>query len=172
MEDDFPTLDQLALPDFYSKTKAGKSRSFLTKEQAIEIHSYKFGIKSGRGACATIAKQYGVTPKTVRDIWSGRTWFRATCPTGETVLNPDRYQKRPGRPKGSKDRKPRQKAISMNRQELSFEGRENTRTLLEHALPVVWGDSPKSPNENRSEEIETLYTAEICEPVTYALGST
>jgi hypothetical protein len=28
--------------------------------------------------CKTIAPKYGVTPKTIRDIWRGRTWIQAT----------------------------------------------------------------------------------------------
>jgi uncharacterized protein YjcR len=28
--------------------------------------------------CRTLAPRYGVTPKTIRDVWSGRTWVEAT----------------------------------------------------------------------------------------------
>jgi len=28
--------------------------------------------------CKTIAPKYGVTPKTIRDVWSGRSWAEAT----------------------------------------------------------------------------------------------
>mmetsp|Transcript_39283 Transcript_39283/g.76861 ORF Transcript_39283/g.76861 Transcript_39283/m.76861 type:complete len:174 (+) Transcript_39283:108-629(+) len=30
--------------------------------------------------CKVLAPKFGVTPKTVRDIWNGRTWFSATKP--------------------------------------------------------------------------------------------
>ena len=43
------------------------------RERAIPI--------GGRGSmlrCKTIAPRYGVTPKTIRDIWCGRTWPQTT----------------------------------------------------------------------------------------------
>ena len=47
--------------------------------------------------------------KTVRDIWNGRTWFREThCSNSARVVS-DRLQRRPGRPKGSKDVQPRRR---------------------------------------------------------------
>ena len=30
--------------------------------------------------CKAIAPKYGVTPKTIRDVWSGRSWAEATKP--------------------------------------------------------------------------------------------
>lgn len=31
-----------------------------------------------RGKASVIAKQYGVSPKTIRDIWNHKTWYEAT----------------------------------------------------------------------------------------------
>ena len=28
--------------------------------------------------CKAVAPKYGVTPKTIRDVWSGRSWAEAT----------------------------------------------------------------------------------------------
>ena len=30
--------------------------------------------------CKQVAPKYGVTPKTIRDVWSGRSWAEATRP--------------------------------------------------------------------------------------------
>ncbi len=51
-----------------------------------------------------IARTYGVSEKTVRDIWKGRTWSKETwhLDTARIVSI-----KRPGRPKGCKDTRPR-----------------------------------------------------------------
>ena len=61
-----------------------------------------------RSNAKRVAKLYGISSKTVKDIWMGKTWYRATH-----FLDPNRADaiqrlgKRPGRPKGAKDRKPR-----------------------------------------------------------------
>ena len=64
---------------------ATKPRNGLTREQAVEIYARRpdeMGFqKSRRGTmvgCEAVAVEYGVTPKTVRDIWRGRTWGEAT----------------------------------------------------------------------------------------------
>ena len=65
--------------------------------------------KYGRSS-ADIAKEYGVTEKTIRDIWTGRTWFRETLhlePSREKIA--ERLTRQLGRPKGSKDRIQRRK---------------------------------------------------------------
>ena len=97
------------------------SRNILTAAQALEIFglkdefdsSAKTGIK--KASAKKIATLYGVSGKTVNDIWIGRTWFRTTH-----VLDPNRkdamqrLEKRPGRPKGAKDRKPRIRLSGLN----------------------------------------------------------
>ena len=64
---------------------ASRSRSGLTREQALQIYGRRPGQmgfqKSRRGTmvgCEAVAVEFGVTPKTVRDIWRGRTWGEAT----------------------------------------------------------------------------------------------
>jgi hypothetical protein len=63
---------------------AGK-RLHLTEDQVIEIYNLRpqYGRQGRlrRGSmlrCKTIAPRYGVTPKTIRDIWCGRTWPQTT----------------------------------------------------------------------------------------------
>jgi len=64
---------------------AGSKKQQLTAEDAVEIFKrrpkIKFGGSLRRGSmlhCKTIAPLYGVTPKTIRDVWSGRSWIEAT----------------------------------------------------------------------------------------------
>ena len=53
---------------------------------------------------AKVAIEFGVSDKTVRDIWKGRTWTKETLhlDTARVVV-----QKNIGRPKGTRDSKPR-----------------------------------------------------------------
>ena len=70
------------------KTSEGKSRHNprqLTAARALEIFKMRPQLKTPgplrRGAmmhCKAIAPQFGVSPKTVREIWAGRAWARAT----------------------------------------------------------------------------------------------
>ena len=89
-------------------------RAVLSCDQVINIFRLRNGTCSATGSmrggvgATIVARFFGVSSKTVRDIWVGRTWYRAT-----QHLDPlrddasERLQKRPGRPKGAKDRKPR-----------------------------------------------------------------
>ena len=62
-----------------------------------------------------MSKIYGVSVKTIRDIWIGRTWYRATCHLDHTQpVAPERLQKKAGRPKGVKDSKKRAKKPPSN----------------------------------------------------------
>jgi hypothetical protein len=64
---------------------ASSKRQQLTSLEAAEIFELRPRSKTGkalrRGSmllCKTIAPKYGVSPKTIRDIWRGRTWLHAT----------------------------------------------------------------------------------------------
>jgi hypothetical protein len=64
---------------------ASSKKQQLTAEDAVEIFKRRPKVKYGgslrRGSmlhCKTIAPLYGVTPKTIRDVWSGRSWIEAT----------------------------------------------------------------------------------------------
>lgn len=63
----------------------GNKRLHLTEDQVIEIynlrpqHARQGRLRRGSMLrCKTIAPRYGVTPKTIRDIWCGRTWPQTT----------------------------------------------------------------------------------------------
>lgn len=96
--------------------KLRTSRAVLTKSQVLQIFSFKVDALSTSSKCerstSKIAKMYGVTEKAIRDIWTGRTWFRDTLPLEPTRPETfERLKRRPGRPKGSKDRKQRIKGM-------------------------------------------------------------
>ena len=89
-----------------------KGRAILTKDQAREIFLCRpdeiSSIAIERARAAFLSKKYGVSVKTVRDIWIGRTWYRATFHLDPSKpIAAERLQRQPGRPKGAKDRQPR-----------------------------------------------------------------
>ena len=94
----------------------GNGRAILTDEQAQEIFRKKPSPHSkGRERAAALARMYGVSIKTVRDIWVGRTWYRATYHLDASKPPAiERLAKKLGRPKGIKDSKPRIKKISVD----------------------------------------------------------
>jgi hypothetical protein len=124
-----------------------RPRCTLNEQQAIDIYKLKpstieqLDLNKHKRASpsATVAKKYGVSPKTVRDIWCHRSWGFATTGNkkrrGVNILpaqaiiclllmlafcrlnrlcrqvsDPPREQRR-GRPKGSRDKHPRFRKI-------------------------------------------------------------
>ena len=87
----------------------GQGRATLTSEQAKTIFLRRLAPwATDRGRAEILARMYGVTAKTIRDIWIGRTWYRATFNLDpSTHYAPERLEKKAGRPKGAKDSKPR-----------------------------------------------------------------
>ena len=87
-----------------------KPRAILSEVQAIEIFQIRLAATATpfahpRPSPVQIASYYGVSEKTVRDIWKGRTWARETYhldPARQLVM-----RNRGGRPRGSKDSKKR-----------------------------------------------------------------
>ena len=79
----------------------------LTKEKVQQIFAIKM---KGYASCVHVkadnaistAVKFGVSEKTIRDVWSGRTW----CEITGMPRNPNRRLSA-GRPKGAKDKKPR-----------------------------------------------------------------
>ena len=97
--------------DFAKSTYKRHGRAILTDEQARAIFQVKPSpFARDRDRAGALARAYGVSVKTVRDIWVGRTWYRATFDLDPTApISPERLHKKPGRPKGAKDSKPRVK---------------------------------------------------------------
>ncbi len=65
----------------------GRPRAVLSKEQAIEIFRCKnsLGNQSMTATSIVLANKYNVNSKTIRDIWSGRSWFETTFPQRQQV---------------------------------------------------------------------------------------
>ena len=84
-----------------------KPRARLTKKDVLEI----FQLKGDSKSASQLGALYGVSEKTVRDIWTRRTWSMETrhLDTSQSLLI-----KNIGRPKGSKDSKPRKKKESLD----------------------------------------------------------
>ncbi len=59
---------------------------------------------------------FGVSPKTIRDIWVGRTWYRETFHLDPSRTDAhERLGRHIGRPKGVKDSRPRRRKKEMDR---------------------------------------------------------
>mmetsp|Transcript_29166 Transcript_29166/g.76545 ORF Transcript_29166/g.76545 Transcript_29166/m.76545 type:complete len:227 (+) Transcript_29166:170-850(+) len=88
------------------------SCAVLSKQQVLDIfvmRSKSTGAKRSVSACE-IADVFGVSPKTIRDIWNERTWYQETLAVDPfRIPDETRLMKRPGRPKGSRDSYQRQK---------------------------------------------------------------
>ena len=61
-----------------------KGRIVLNHCEVVEIYQYKLALLKSkhmkRGKSSRLAEKYGVSPKTIRDIWSHRTWKEVTKP--------------------------------------------------------------------------------------------
>ena len=86
-----------------------RTRAILTEQQAVEIFKWQSTdeITTMVSSSSFIAKKFGVNERTVRDIWKQRTWAHATWYLGEHTETAPMIKKRMGRPKGSKDIRPR-----------------------------------------------------------------
>ena len=98
--------------NFKSTSISGShGRAILTGGQAQAIFGFRpQALSIHRDRASTLSRMYGVSVKTVRDIWKGRTWYRETYhldPSKAPMI--DRLMKKAGRPKGVKDSKPRAK---------------------------------------------------------------
>ena len=109
-----------------------KPRALLTEDQVLEIFKLKWTSKSA----SHLGALHEVSEKTVRDIWMGRTWSLEThhLDTSRRIVI-----KNPGRPKGSKDSKPRKQKgqsvkIHLRQSHQSF-GSNNPHSLPRSTTP-------------------------------------
>ena len=86
-------------------------RAVLSTQQARDIFMSKPPPSTSKRCHASqLSKAYGVSPKTIRDVWVGRTWYRETYLLDQTKpASSERLERKRGRPKGAKDVKPRSK---------------------------------------------------------------
>ena len=84
-----------------------RPKAVLTEKNATDIFllKHRHGFPTDHAASCFLAKKYSVSSKTIRDIWSGRSWLETTFDLWDTADRPDR--KLVGRPKGSKNSKPK-----------------------------------------------------------------
>jgi hypothetical protein len=127
-------------------------RAILSIEQAQAIFQHKpKPFEKERTRAGNLAKLYGISVKTVRDIWVGRTWYRATFHLDEMKpLSPERLQKKAGRPKGAKDSKPRMRKNPYDIGECQLDGLFSLHSFdsgCEADLPKhVYCDAPIQSN--------------------------
>ena len=86
-----------------SSIQACKTREILNVEQAIAIYKIKMSYATAAscknfGPCS-VARAFGVSEKTVRDIWKGRTWLRETMHLDPTRVVMAAQLRGPGRPR-------------------------------------------------------------------------
>jgi hypothetical protein len=97
-----------SIPANQAASKNKKTNSLLLEQQAIKIFKLKMVNDSrcpgDKLSAAAVARMYGVSDKTIRDIWRGRTWSRETQHMDQVRKF---VFKQVGRPRGSKDKKPR-----------------------------------------------------------------
>ena len=87
-----------------------KHRAILTSEKAIEIFKcsiFQTRLSSKKPSAACVGREYGVSEKAVRDIWSARTWYDETLHLDPQ--RPARKRNPPGRPLGKRDSKQRRR---------------------------------------------------------------
>eukprot|EP00293_Proteomonas_sulcata_P001467 CAMPEP_0184328690 /NCGR_PEP_ID=MMETSP1049-20130417/143755_1 /TAXON_ID=77928 /ORGANISM="Proteomonas sulcata, Strain CCMP704" /LENGTH=397 /DNA_ID=CAMNT_0026651015 /DNA_START=422 /DNA_END=1615 /DNA_ORIENTATION=+ len=91
--------------DKFKEGKKNKSwKIMLTAEQAVQIYSQRpqgGGANKGTGFSASVGRKFGVSAKTIRDIWNRETWVKATREHW-TVEENDQY-KEANKEQGSDD---------------------------------------------------------------------
>ena len=91
-----------------SSLQACRTHAILTEQQAVEIFRFKLTNESALSRtqeqvkAKVLSRRYGVSDKTIRDIWKGRTWFRETMHLDPARAGMAVRLRPPGRPKGSK----------------------------------------------------------------------
>ena len=130
--------------------KQKKSRSFLQEKQAVEIFQMKIENTSrnvrDRVSASAIGRVYGVSEKTVRDIWGARTW-RFETQHLDTTRQLVQVAKNLGRPLGSKDKSPR-RVSSKVRQHAKSRQVQEARDIRGQAAMIASNptDSVKTSN--------------------------
>ena len=132
-----------------------KPRARLTEDRVLEI----FKLKDSSKSASLLGALHGVSEKTVRDIWTGRTWSMETqhLDTSRPIVI-----KIAGRPKGSMDSKPRkQKGQSVQnrlRQSHQSLGSNNKHSLPRSTTPCPLSVDEKYVHDNHSDCDFKLWT--------------
>ena len=80
-----------SLGSHYEEPKSSRyrARTVLSKDQVREIYEFKKTLRSSERTTVpsiNLARKYHVSSKTIRDIWSGRSWVEITRSMGEQVI--------------------------------------------------------------------------------------
>ena len=129
--------------------RALKPRARLNEDAVLKI----FQLKGGSKSASQLAALHGVSEKTVRDIWTRRTWSTETYHLDTSRPMQPIHVKNVGRPKGCKDSKPRKKKgqpvqIRMNDTNLKTKSQQNP-TLA--TLPCQFSMDQKDLHDNRAD---------------------
>ncbi|EKX40142.1 hypothetical protein GUITHDRAFT_113879 [Guillardia theta CCMP2712] len=90
-----------------------RTRGVLSRDTIVEIYKLRTNDKKIKtAASASVGLKHGVTAKAIRDIWNRRTWWNVTEALWTEEEREDYARRRKpcgkaGRPRGSKDSKPR-----------------------------------------------------------------
>ena len=110
------------------------TRAVLTKDKVVKIfqQSKSFSPIAVRPSASIVAREYGVSEKTIRDIWKGRTWYNETLPFD--MNREPKLRAKTGRPLGCKDRAPRRRkkssSLSLDKREVSHLHSNGKMTLF------------------------------------------
>ena len=125
-------------------------RGILTQDEAREIFLARLqNGKSGSNSFSTrLAEHYNISPKAIRDIWTGRSWLEATFDLWNAEDRPCRRSV--GRPKGKKDSKPRKSKKTTrsesNTQLTSYQNAGMTASF-ETTHPLLSGEKMESKKQ-------------------------
>ena len=134
-------------------TQCAKPRAILTAEKAVEIFR-RSPQCDGMFTATSVGREYGVSEKAVRDIWSARTWCDETRHLDP--LRPHRESKLPGRPLGKRDSAPRRRKLSNSDfpAEMKCKGPTKSSTFshgsLQQMTGAIDGDSPAQHQDIQS----------------------
>mmetsp|Transcript_58673 Transcript_58673/g.155162 ORF Transcript_58673/g.155162 Transcript_58673/m.155162 type:complete len:214 (+) Transcript_58673:92-733(+) len=145
--------------DGYSKRVV---RVVLTADDAAAIFQMRPSsdvVKSQNQSASAVARKYGVSSKTIRDIWQARSWSRATLHLDSS--RPAPVKRRVGRPKGAKDLQPRQKFGYFARGLRNQKRREELASEMESQTR----DCTKSKRRSRT----SVVSLESLQPPTFAV---
>jgi hypothetical protein len=82
-----PVCFNLEMEQRVEENSRRRSRTILTEHQVVEILKYKLINETSdskiKAIGSKLAKMFGVSDKTIRDIWKGRTWRRLTLRTSK-----------------------------------------------------------------------------------------
>ena len=139
-------------------------RAVLNDDQAKEIFRWKpFPDLKERDRAGYLARLFGVSVKTIRDIWVGRTWYRATFNLDpQKPVEAERLLKRPGRPRGVKDSKPRAKKLD----ERQYKNKKVfTETRIPRPVPLMIPRPVMSTNEPSSGYVPHVHDIQAAVPI-------